>query len=163
MSHVITVEAIITIAVVVGASALAYAFTAGASTLTATYIESQRAESVKVKTAVKVVFAANSSETEVRVWVKNVGLTWMAGDLVARGDVFFGPSGNFTRIPHYEEGMAPPYWTYEIAEDLDGDGVWDPSETIVITIVLSEPLQPGEYYVKYVTYNGVSDCMWFSI
>jgi len=163
MSHVVTAEAIITIAVVVGASALAYAFTAGASALTTTYLESQKAESIRVRTSVKIVFAANSSETEVSIWIKNIGLTRFGGSLIAQGDLFFGPSGNFTRIPYYEDGMAPPYWTYEIAEDLDGDGVWDPCETIRITIVLPQPLESGEYFVKYVTYNGVSDYMWFSV
>lgn len=163
MSHVVTAEAIITIAVVVGASALAYAFTAGASSLTTTYLESQRAESVRVRTSIKIVFAANSSDTTVEVWVKNVGLTKLGDALVGQGDLFFGPSGNFTRIPYYEDGMEPPYWTYVIAEDLDGDGVWDPCETIRITIVLPQPLEPGEYFVKYVTYNGVSDYTWFSI
>jgi len=110
---------------------------------------------------IEVFFAVNISSTNVKVWVKNIGGNEIRKALIEKLDVIFGPRGNFRRIPYNAAG--PPTWTYQIVNDVDGDGNWDFGETIEITIVWDKTLEAGDYYVKVVTYNGISDHYWFSV
>lgn len=97
-----------------------------------------------------------SGDFEVIVWVKNVGTTRIIG--LEQMDVFFGPEGNFTRIPHQSNaGGAMPYWTQQIE---DG-GDWTPTGTLRITIHYSSPLGTGRYFTKITVPAGISaDYIW---
>jgi hypothetical protein len=81
------------------------------------------------------------------IWVKNVGASSIGG--LSNGDIFFGPQGNFARIPY--GGSTAPYWDYI----LENDTRWGPSATLKITIHYTDT-PSGEYYFKLVTPNGVS-------
>lgn len=94
---------------------------------------------------------------DVFVWVKNTGLVDLAP--VKDGDVFFGPEGNFTRIPHEEYASGYPRWTYEVENGAE----WEPGTTIKIDIQYDSALSSGNYYVKFITQNGVSDEEYFSM
>jgi hypothetical protein len=88
------------------------------------------------------------------VWVKNVGSLSIGA--VERCDVFFGPEGNFARIPY---GEGDSHWTY----DVENDTAWDPTATVKITIDYYTELVDGQrYFVKVVLPNGVSDEYYFS-
>jgi hypothetical protein len=92
------------------------------------------------------------------VWVKNVGSLRISA--VDRLDVFFGPEGNFTRIPYVDEaGGAYPYWT----SALENDTNWNPTATLKITIHSVTVLSSGRYFIKVVTPNGMSDSMYFGM
>ena len=90
----------------------------------------------------------------VYVWVKNVGTLSIRA--IEQCDVFFGPEGDFSRIP-YSQGAS--HWTYEVENGTD----WDPTATLKITIDYKENLADNErYFVKVVLPNGVSDEYYFS-
>jgi hypothetical protein len=89
-----------------------------------------------------------NGDFEVFLWVKNVGSSRIAA--IESLDVFFGPEGNFTRIPY--EGGGDPYWTWQV----ENGSSWTPTATLRITLHYSYPLSSGRYYAKVVAPNGVS-------
>lgn len=92
------------------------------------------------------------------VWLKNIGSSRISA--VGQTDLFFGPEGNFARIPHEEHaGGAYPYWTW----DVENDESWDPTTTVKVTIHYSSPLSTGRYFVKAVLANGLSFEYFFSL
>ncbi len=93
------------------------------------------------------------SDSNAYVWIKNVGASSIGG--IGNSDVFFGPLGNFARIPY--GGSIAPYWDYS----LENDTRWGPSATLKITVhYTSTP--SGEYYFKLVTPNGISATDYYS-
>jgi archaellum component FlaF (FlaF/FlaG flagellin family) len=108
----------------------------------------------RVKSKIEIINVSDESNN-VYVWVKNVGVIRIEG--LERTDVFFGPDGNFQRIPYGASGSVKPYWDYAI-ENAD---IWSPAATLRITIH-EDAVAPGEYYVKVVTPNGISDNSLFS-
>ena len=86
------------------------------------------------------------------VWVKNVGSSRIIA--VERVDIFFGPEGNFMRIPHESEaGGGYPYWAWQV----ENASEWTPTATLKVTIHYPAPLPSGRYFVKVVIPNGVLD------
>lgn len=95
---------------------------------------------------------------DVFVWVKNVGAVRIPA--VEKIDVFFGPEGNFARIPaQAEAGGAYPNWEWL----LENDAYWNPTATLRITINFSTLLSSQRYFLKIVLPNGVSDTYYFSL
>lgn len=89
---------------------------------------------------------------ETFVWVKNVGDTRVIG--LENIDVFFGPEGNFSRIPHESVSAgAYPYWNWQ----LENAAEWTPTATLRISIHYSFPLAAGRYFLKVTLPNGISD------
>lgn len=85
------------------------------------------------------------------VWVKNTGTNRIVA--VENTDVFFGPEGNFTRVPHQSASGGYPYWTYTIENATD----WAPTATLSIQIHYSMPLSTGRYFVLITTPDGTTD------
>lgn len=99
-----------------------------------------------------------NGDFDVFIWTKNVGSTRIIP--IERTDVFFGPEGNFVRIPHESEaGGSYPYWTGEV----ENASQWTPLSTAKITIHYSAPLAQGRYFIKVIAPNGVSDEFLFSM
>lgn len=99
-----------------------------------------------------------NGDFEVFVWVKNVG----AARIIALEsmDIFFGPEGNFARIPHESNtGGATPYWSWQI----ENEAQWVPTGTLKIIIHYSFPLTSGRYYFKAVAPSGVEDSYFLGI
>jgi hypothetical protein len=86
------------------------------------------------------------------VWIKNIGANLI--NPIDRTDVFFGPEGNYTRIP-FQTGNDDnyPYWTWS----LENASEWTPTATLKITLHFGNPLPIGRYFIKINTINGVSD------
>lgn len=101
----------------------------------------------RIRSQIKVIEIANQNDN-LYVWIKNVGSSRIGG--IDSSDVFFGPEGNFARIPY--GGLIKPYWDYVIENGTE----WGPTATIKITIHL--PSAPsGTYHFKVVIPNGISD------
>ncbi len=89
---------------------------------------------------------------DVLVWVKNVGSTRIFP--IESADVFFGPEGNFARIPQASQaGEAYPRWTGQI----ENGSEWAPTTTLKIAIAYELPLPAGRYFIKVAAPNGVFD------
>ena len=95
---------------------------------------------------------------DVIVWVKNVGDVRLPA--VEKIDVFFGPEGNFARIPYSAEAEGTyPNWEWH----LENDAYWNPTATLRITINFSTVLASQRYFLKIVLPNGVADTYYFSM
>ena len=97
--------------------------------------------------------ANSNGQFEVFAWIKNIGDSRIIG--INRVDVFFGPEGNFTRIPYREidDGVGFPYWTASVVNGTD----WDPTGTLQITLHYSPgAISSGRYFLKVTLPNGVS-------
>jgi len=113
----------------------------------------------RIETSIDIIAEANESSYEY-VWVKNTGSSEIPQ--IEKSDVFFGKINEFRRIPFDSSLSLTPSWNYSIEND-DGDGRWDIGETVNITIKSANEITAGDYYVKIIVYNGVSDEDQFSI
>ena len=107
----------------------------------------------RLKSQIEIIHATGKAGSNAFVWVKNVGSLRIAA--VERCDVFFGPEGDFDRIPH---GSGNPYWTYEV----ENDDEWKPTATLKITIIATISADT-RYFVQVTIPNGVSDEDYFSV
>ncbi len=110
----------------------------------------------RIRSNIKII-EISSNGTEVYIWIKNIGASTIGA--IEKSDVFFGPEGNFARIPFGTTGSPLPYWDYALE---DGSDVWKPSSTLKITIHLQEA-QSGVQFVKVVAHNGISDWQLFGM
>ncbi len=115
-------------------------------------VSMERQADDRLKTQIQIIHAVQTGSTVV-VWAKNVGTVRIPA--VSSSDLFFGPQGNYVRIPY---GAGAPSWQSVVESGTD----WDPTATIQITISGYSPLTPGRYFVKLVLPNGVSDEFYFS-
>lgn len=102
----------------------------------------------RIKSQVQIIHAAKALDNTVQIWVKNVGASRIVG--VESSDVFFGPEGNFARIPY---GSGSPHWEYTVENGTD----WVPTATLRISVIDDGALPSGRYYTKIVLPNGVAD------
>ena len=110
----------------------------------------------RMRSQVEVIHVAKSGgySDVALVWVKNVGATSIRA--VERCDVFFGPEGDFERIPY---GVGDPHWDYQV----ENDSSWKPTATLRLSIDLDYVLTSGErYFVKVTTPNGIADETYFN-
>lgn len=92
------------------------------------------------------------------VWSKNVGSSRISA--ITQTDLFFGPDGNFMRIPHKDAAVGSfPHWEWTV----EGEDAWNPSTTLRITIHYAAPLPRGRYFVKIVLPTGISDETFLSL
>lgn len=159
MSSVLT-EGILTIAVVIAASTVAAVFVQSSYQLNQAQSSYFAMASDSASTAVKVVFAMNSSERQIAAWVKNTGRSHFSEAQIRQFDVFAGPVGTPQYVTY--NGTISG-WSFSIARDYDGDGNLDPGETLQMSIWFNYGISAGDYVVKVVTHNGVSDTYKFSV
>lgn len=108
----------------------------------------------RLKSQIEIIHATgDAASDEAYVWVKNIGSLRIIP--VERCDIFFGPEGNFARIPY---GSGDPYWTYEV----ENDDEWRPTATLKITI-FDTISADTRYFVKVSIPNGISDEDYFSV
>ena len=100
----------------------------------------------RMQSQIEIIHATRSG-TNVLIWVKNVGNRKIAppGDC----DLFFGPDGNFTRIP-FSTGAIN--WTYTIENDTE----WRQGATLKIVINNYPSSAVRTYFIKVVLPNGIS-------
>ncbi|MDY6892329.1 MAG: hypothetical protein SVO26_01245 [Chloroflexota bacterium] len=99
------------------------------------------------------------SNFDIFIWVKNVGSEPV--DDIERCDVLL--SGNDTVwawIPHvdYADGEYPRW-----DEEIENGDEWGTATTVMIEVSYDETLSPGEYNVKVLIPNGISDDYYFSM
>jgi hypothetical protein len=105
----------------------------------------------RLKTQIQIIYGAKGSDVSgdtAIIWVKNVGSLRVAAPEAS--DLFFGPEGNFARIPY---GVGNVHWGYIV----ENDTAWNPISTLQITITGYGTLPPGRYFARLVLPNGVSD------
>ncbi len=101
----------------------------------------------------------SNGKFDVFVWVKNVGVETI--DTPKSCDVFIlGNSTIWSWIPHSDYASGGyPQWTYNQETGTE----WTRATTIKIDIEYGANLQSGEYEVKVLIPNGISDEYYFSM
>jgi archaellum component FlaG (FlaF/FlaG flagellin family) len=100
----------------------------------------------------------SDSEFDIFVWVKNIGATTL--DNPENCDLFVESDGIITRIPHEDwAGGSLPSWDYTIENGTD----WGQETTIMIEISYESALSAGDYSIKLIIPNGISDEYYFSM
>lgn len=95
---------------------------------------------------------------EATFWVKNIGETRITP--LETLDVFFGPEGNFARIPHESQVSGTyPRWRATVENGTD----WTPTGTLRLEVQYSAALAEGRYFFKLSLPNGVNDELFLGI
>jgi flagellar protein FlaG len=150
----LTIAAIVAIVAVANAVLPSVGRTSGALISASGVVEDRIASQIEIVHA-----TGQNGSADANVWVKNIGSQTV--DPLSRVDVFFGPSGNFQRIPQGNAGCTAPCWEYTLE---NGTSTWEPSSTLRITVHFSSNLTTGTtYYVKVVTPNGIDDAKYFTV
>lgn len=149
----LTVAAIVAIVAVVNAVLPSVSRTSGALISASNVVED------RISSQIEIVHATGQDASPIaEIWVKNTGSSTVSA--VDRVDVFFGPEGNFQRIPQGDPGCTAPCWEYEI----ENASSWEPTATLHITVRVETNLASGTtYYVKVVTPNGISNAKYFTV
>lgn len=164
MSSTVISEAYLVIASVIALSLISGAVLLNLQEIRSAQVDSTRVLKDRIRVDVRIVFATSvQGSSTAYVWVKNVGAEGIASTLVPQGDLYFGPAGGARYVPYDETGSTAPSWSFRIVNDVDGDGRWDPGETIEIVVLWDSPLGAGDYYVRYSAYTGDYDEYYFSI
>jgi hypothetical protein len=109
----------------------------------------------RLQSQIKIIHATASGNCAY-IWVKNIGSSRLV--TFENLDVFFGPEGDFSRIPQGFDADTI-YWTGE----LENNDRWDPTATLKITVVNQNgSFTSGRYLIKVVIPNGISDESFFS-
>ncbi|AKB77620.1 hypothetical protein MSHOH_1137 [Methanosarcina horonobensis HB-1 = JCM 15518] len=117
----------------------------------------------QILTDIEILHETTGAEgTEIHVWIKNVGCKEISSGMITDSDLFFGEAGNFERIPYDENGSSGPGWNYRIEQN--GDENWNKGETLLIRIKpVDLPVSGKKYFIKFSTYNGVSEETYFTV
>ena len=111
-------------------------------------------------TKVKIVYATNTTDTNISIWVKNIGVNPITA--VNKLDVYYGEIDQVINIP-YEEGCLPTClddrWDY----DNKPDPFWQIMDTFSLNITDDDLQKNVTYVVTVTTPNGVTDEHIFSL
>jgi hypothetical protein len=110
----------------------------------------------RLKSQIEIIHATGSGSNGY-VWVKNIGSLRIPA--VESCDIFFGPEGDFSRIPHESEAAGNPYWSYDVE---GGVSAWTPAATLRVTVYYGSVLS-GRYFVKVILPNGIADDTYFGV
>jgi flagellar protein FlaG len=150
----LTIASIVAIVAVINSVLPSVGRTSGALTSASSVVEDRISSQIEIVHA-----TGQNGNPDAKVWVKNIGSA--AVDPLSRVDVFFGPTGDFQRIPQGDAGCTAPCWEYVLE---NGTGTWEQTSTLRITIHNVSNLATGTtYYVKVVTPNGISDSKFFTV
>ena len=111
-------------------------------------------------TKVKIVYATNTTNDHVNVWVKNIGINPILD--ANKTDVYYGEIGQAQYIPLNTSKQLDETWWWD-GPPLPDDPLWQISDTFSINITDLD-LRPGvTYEVSVTTPNGVTDEQIFSV
>ncbi len=149
----LTIAAIVAIVAVVNAVLPSVSRTSGALISASNVVEDRIASQIEIVHA-----TGANGDPDADIWVKNTGASTVVG--LNHVDVFFGPDGDFARIPQGDPGCAAPCWEYSI----ENAQTWEPTATLHVLVRTNSNLLSGTtYYVKVVTPNGIADSKFFTV
>ena len=95
---------------------------------------------------------------DIFIWVKNIGVTTV--DNAENSDLFIGSDGDWSRILQEDwAGGATESWNYTIENGVE----WGQETTMLIEVSYDTPLSSGDYSIKLIIPNGISDEYHFSM
>jgi len=151
-------EAILMIAVIVAASMVTQMFVVSLARIQYSSSWAAKDLSEKMRTSIQIIYAFNSSPTQITLWVKNTGSASFTPQLVKMSDLLLlGPSS----ASEYSYSEAGHGWSFKLLNSEDSE--WDYGETIEVKLNLTDVLATGDYKVIFIVYNGVKSEYSFTV
>ena len=151
-------EGILIIASVIIATAISGIVMSQVGVFESTFTATSEGQKDIMLTKIKIVYATNTTDSHVNVWVKNVGVNPILD--ANKTDVYFGEINAVTNIFHNTTDKAEDTWMYDLPLP---EPAWQIGETHSINITDSD-ITPGvTYLVSVTTPNGVTDEHIFSL
>lgn len=143
MAGEIISESLLVIASVVLAGILFAAIVSSISSIGSALTSMSTLLSKRMVTSLKIVYATNTSSTEVVFYLQNIGEEPV---YISTSTIYFGKLYSLQPIGY--SSSTPPSWTSQTT-------ILNPGETAEITITLSSPLQANQLYeILFVTSSG---------
>ncbi len=158
MASGIMSEGILIIASVVIATSIAGIVMSQVGVFESTFTATTENQKDIMLTNVKIVYATNTTKSNVVVWVKNIGINPIVD--ANKTDVYFGEINQVMNIPHNPKKELDNTWNWDAPLP---QPIWQISDTHSINIT-DVDLVPGvTYQVTITTPNGVDDEEIFTI
>ena len=154
-------EGILIIASVVIATSIAGVVMSQVGVFESTFTATSESQKDIMLTKVKIVYATNTTDNNVSIWVKNIGINPITD--VDKLDVYYGEIDQVYNMA-YDEGCLPSSclddrWDY----DIKPDPVWQIMDTFSLNITDDDLQKDVTYVVSVTTPNGVTDEHIFSL
>jgi len=153
-------EGILIIASVVIATSIAGVVMSQVGVFESTFTATSENQKDIMLTKVKIVYATNTTDNNISIWVKNIGINPITA--VNKLDVYYGEIDQVINIP-YEEGCLPTClddrWDY----DNKPNPFWQIMDTFSLNITDDDLQKDVTYVVTVTTPNGVTDEHIFSL
>ena len=150
-------EAILIIASVIVAGSIAGVVLSQIGVFESSITQTSESQKDKLLTKIKIVFATNSSDNDVNIYVKNIGKQPIVS--LANMDVYFGPLNSADRFSYNEQTWQDNTWEFNTTST---PTTWQSMETQQIDLNESD-LAPGTTYeIQVTTPHGISDEYIFS-
>jgi flagellar protein FlaG len=155
-------EAILIIASVVIATSIAGVVMSQVGVFESTFTATSESQKDIMLTKVKIVYATNTTDNNVVVWVKNIGINPITD--VGKLDVYYGEIGQVLNMVYTEGCLATmtcvdEEWDY----DIKPDPFWQIMDTFSLNITDNDLQRDVTYVVSVTTPNGVTDEHIFSL
>jgi len=123
-----------------------------------TFSSSSHQADERLRTDFKIVtyYSTTGATPTVNIWMKNVGSAKIPVADIERSDIFCGEETQFTRL-NYNTGWTTEFVTDSSTReyDLNGNGYWDPGETLHITAYPTMSISSGEnVYFQFILPGG---------
>ncbi len=163
MAGAIIGEAILIIASVVLASTVAALVLNQIGIFESTFTATTQGQKEILLTKVKIILATNTTDSNVAIWVKNIGVNPIG--FVDKFDVYFGQINQIQRIP-YDADVAQPNLTWQYwnatAPDIPSP-IWQKMDSFALNVTDNNLVKGATYHVTVIAPNGVTDEHIFSL
>ena len=153
-------EAILIIASVVIATSIAGVVMSQVGIFESTFTATSENQKDIMLTKIKIVYATNTTDTNVNIWIKNIGINPITD--VDKLDVYYGEIGQVYNMV-YDQSCSPPClddtWKYDVVPD----PFWQIMDTFSLNITDDDLQKDVTYVVSVTTSNGVTDEHIFSL
>jgi len=150
-------EGILIIASVVIATSIAGIVMSQVGVFESTFTATTENQKDIMLTNVKIVYATNTTNSNVIIWVKNIGINPIVA--ANKTDVYFGEINQVRNIPHDPKGNEDTWrWDAPLPQP-----IWQISDTHSINITDADIVPGVTYQVTIITPNGVDDEEIFTI
>ena len=149
-------EAILIIASVIVAGSVAGIVMSKVGVFESTVTSTSEAQKDKMLTKIEIIYASNSTDTDLNVWVKNIGKNPVSG--LNKADLYFGPIDAASRFPYVLGGGADS-WEYHPSLPT----LWQEMDTVQLNVTDDDLTKNTTYFLRFTTPNGVSDDYIFTL